>query len=107
MEARPGLVRAGARAGPEAASAFSSTTVWRPAILTSGASDLSRYVVVTFDDAYRDNLTRALPILEELGVPAAVFAATRYADCPAPFPWFPDPVADPDGVPLGWRKSVV
>jgi len=73
-----------------------------PALLTSGASDLSRYVVVTFDDAYRDNLTRALPILEELGVPAAVFAATRYADCPAPFPWFPDPVADPDGVPLGW-----
>jgi peptidoglycan/xylan/chitin deacetylase (PgdA/CDA1 family) len=73
-----------------------------PALLASGASDLSRYVVVTFDDAYRDDLTRALPILEEFGVPAAVFAATRYADCPAPFPWFPDAVADPDGVPLDW-----
>lgn len=32
--------------------------------------------VVTFDDGLRNNLTTALPILAELGVPATVFVAT-------------------------------
>lgn len=34
------------------------------------------YFVVTFDDGYTSNLTMALPILEELGIPATVFVIT-------------------------------
>jgi peptidoglycan/xylan/chitin deacetylase (PgdA/CDA1 family) len=37
-------------------------------------------VVVTFDDGYRDYRTRAYPILQELGIPAAVFLATQFMD---------------------------
>ncbi len=31
-------------------------------------------VAVTFDDAYLDNLTYALPVLEEFGIPATIFS---------------------------------
>ena len=34
--------------------------------------------VVSFDDGYRNNLTRAHPVLEEYGVPFSVFVATGY-----------------------------
>jgi peptidoglycan/xylan/chitin deacetylase (PgdA/CDA1 family) len=40
----------------------------------------SRAVHVTFDDAYADLLTNAVPVLERLGIPATVFAATAFAD---------------------------
>lgn len=33
-------------------------------------------IVITFDDGYLDNLTYALPILEELQIPATVFVST-------------------------------
>ena len=35
-------------------------------------------VLVTFDDGYRDNFTRALPILERHQIPAIFFAATNF-----------------------------
>ena len=38
--------------------------------------------LITFDDAYRDNVDLALPILRELGVPAAFFVATGFLDRP-------------------------
>lgn len=38
--------------------------------------------LITFDDAYRDNVDVALPILRELGVPAAFFVATGFLDRP-------------------------
>ena len=33
-------------------------------------------IVITFDDGYLDNLTYALPILDELQIPATVFVST-------------------------------
>lgn len=43
------------------------------------AGDLPpRSVCVTFDDGYRDNLECAVPVLEELGIPATVFVATGF-----------------------------
>lgn len=39
-----------------------------------------RALCVTFDDGYADNFDVALPILEKLEIPAAVFVATDYLD---------------------------
>jgi len=35
-------------------------------------------IAVTFDDGYRDNLERAAPILQELGIPFALFVSTAF-----------------------------
>ena len=43
--------------------------------------------VVTFDDGYANNLIHALPILEELNVPATIFLATSYLGSKDPFPF--------------------
>ncbi len=40
----------------------------------------ARALCVTFDDGYRDNHEVALPILQELGIPATFFVATAYLD---------------------------
>lgn len=39
-----------------------------------------RFVSVTFDDGYADNLTVAKPILAQLGIPATLFVPTAYMD---------------------------
>ena len=52
-----------------------------------GHAPPDRAFAVTFDDGYLNNLTRALPVLEELGVPATVFVATAYLDGEGPFPF--------------------
>jgi peptidoglycan/xylan/chitin deacetylase (PgdA/CDA1 family) len=43
--------------------------------------------LITFDDGYRDNLTHALPVLRELGLPAALFLTTAFLDR-ALIPWW-------------------
>jgi peptidoglycan/xylan/chitin deacetylase (PgdA/CDA1 family) len=43
--------------------------------------------LITFDDGYRDNFKVALPILMDLGVPAAFFIPTDYIDRPR-LPWW-------------------
>jgi peptidoglycan/xylan/chitin deacetylase (PgdA/CDA1 family) len=39
-----------------------------------------RYVLLTFDDGYRDNFDEALPILTRHGLPATFFVTTRFLD---------------------------
>ena len=60
--------------------------------------------VVTVDDGYENNLTRAYPILRELNVPATVFLATAYLDGAGPFPSDDWPDAGSPEVPAdSWR----
>jgi peptidoglycan/xylan/chitin deacetylase (PgdA/CDA1 family) len=47
----------------------------------------SNVVVVTFDDGYENNLLYALPILEDLKIPATIFIATAYLDSDGPYPF--------------------
>jgi peptidoglycan/xylan/chitin deacetylase (PgdA/CDA1 family) len=45
-------------------------------------------VAVTFDDGYYDNLSLALPCLEEMSIPSTWFIATRFLTHPANLPWW-------------------
>ncbi len=47
----------------------------------------SKTFAVTFDDAFRSVLTRALPILDRYELPATVFAVTRFAESGEPLCW--------------------
>src|SRR5690242_13950335 len=44
-------------------------------------------LVVTFDDGYRSVVTRAKPLLDELGVPGTIFVATDYIGSDTPMSW--------------------
>ncbi|MDX6696625.1 MAG: hypothetical protein QOE65_22 [Solirubrobacteraceae bacterium] len=55
------------------------------------APPAGRRVCVTFDDAYRDNLEEAGPVLRELEVPATVFVPTAIVDGEASYTWYDDP----------------
>ncbi|HEY2936957.1 MAG TPA: glycosyltransferase [Gaiellaceae bacterium] len=57
-----------------------------------------RYVCVTFDDGYLDTLEHALPVLEELGIPATIFAVADILDGRASFDWYDSPPPA-----LGWE----
>ena len=50
-----------------------------------------RYACVTFDDGYLDNLELALPILEELRIPATIFVISDVLDGLAGYYWHPSP----------------
>ncbi len=58
-----------------------------------------RYLCVTFDDGYRDNLEAAVPVLEELGIPATIFVPTEVIEGRAGYTWFEDPPAA-----LSWEE---
>ncbi|TWU24014.1 Poly-beta-1,6-N-acetyl-D-glucosamine N-deacetylase precursor [Novipirellula galeiformis] len=63
---------------------------------SAGETVDEKVFAVTFDDGYLNNLTYALPILEELRVPATLFLATAYLDSEVPFPfdnWIDQPDA--------------
>lgn len=46
-----------------------------------------RFVMITFDDGYRDNFTTAFPILKSYGATATFFIATGFLDRPS-VPWW-------------------
>jgi peptidoglycan/xylan/chitin deacetylase (PgdA/CDA1 family) len=50
-----------------------------------------RHVCVTFDDGYRDNLEHAVPVLDELAIPATIFLPTRIIDGATPLHWYRSP----------------
>jgi peptidoglycan/xylan/chitin deacetylase (PgdA/CDA1 family) len=50
-----------------------------------------RYVCVTFDDGYRDNLIDAAPVLAEFGIPATIYVPSRIIDGEVAFHWYADP----------------
>lgn len=47
-----------------------------------------RFVCLTFDDGYRDNLENLLPILEEYRVPATIYVTPGLLDGTAPLWWY-------------------
>ncbi len=57
-------------------------------------------VVITFDDGYADNLHNALPILEELQVPATMFLTAGYIGQNKPFYWDQDTAPEDRGRPM-------
>mgnify|MGYP001094293256 CR=1 FL=1 len=52
-----------------------------------GPDDGRHFVVLTFDDGYRNNLTDAYPVLRALDAPFTVYLATGFADRSA-VPWW-------------------
>jgi peptidoglycan/xylan/chitin deacetylase (PgdA/CDA1 family) len=52
-----------------------------------GAARPRPAVAITFDDAYRNNLEFAVPLLERYGCPATIFVAVGYIDTGRPFWW--------------------
>jgi peptidoglycan/xylan/chitin deacetylase (PgdA/CDA1 family) len=61
---------------------------YREAVEGLLAGDTSRpwSVVLTFDDAYEDFFSRALPLLRELSLPATLFVPTQFIDTPSRLP---------------------
>jgi peptidoglycan/xylan/chitin deacetylase (PgdA/CDA1 family) len=51
------------------------------------AATAGKRVVITFDDAMRSVCTRALPVLEQLGAVATVYAPTHYVVSGEPMGW--------------------
>lgn len=61
---------------------------------------LRNYLVITFDDGYLDNYQKALPILEELEVPATIFVVSGKINSKESFFWDKDMVIEDAGIPL-------
>ena len=50
-----------------------------------------RYVCLTFDDGYLDNVEVAVPLLEEAGIPATIFLPTDVVSGRATYHWYDNP----------------
>jgi peptidoglycan/xylan/chitin deacetylase (PgdA/CDA1 family) len=59
--------------------------------------------VITFDDGYRDNFTQAFPILDKLGLTAAVYLTTDYIGRDKEFPWLAK-LGPPAYLVLDWEQ---
>jgi peptidoglycan/xylan/chitin deacetylase (PgdA/CDA1 family) len=62
---------------------------YHPATFSEAAlrPQTQRTLAVTFDDAFRSVIDVAFPLLSALGIPATVFAPTRFAGTPVPMSW--------------------
>jgi len=49
-------------------------------LINGGFERKKKFVVFTFDDGFRDNLTQALPVLEKHGVPMTIYITTDFPD---------------------------
>ena len=58
-----------------------------------GAPVEGQWFCITLDDGYRDNLEIALPILEELELPATIYVPTAVVDRTAVYDWYRKPPA--------------
>jgi peptidoglycan/xylan/chitin deacetylase (PgdA/CDA1 family) len=67
------------------AAGFRFLTVAELAREAAGGTPPPGYAVVSFDDAMRNLLTNALPILRELGIPATVYVPTRWLGASSPW----------------------
>ncbi len=54
---------------------------WEPSPFTS-PSEARRQLAVTFDDGYRDTLTTAAPVLQQLDIPLTVFVSAEHVRNP-------------------------
>lgn len=68
--------------------------------LESGTLPAELCTVVTFDDAYRNFLDRAWPVLHQLAIPATLFVPVGFLDR-----WGPPPIRGTEGLPpLSWHE---
>jgi peptidoglycan/xylan/chitin deacetylase (PgdA/CDA1 family) len=70
---------------------------------------MAKAVAITFDDAYRSIIERALPILSEAGFPATVFAPTAFIGTEEPMSWpgidhWLDGEHEAELVPMSWEE---
>ena len=52
--------------------------------LAKGKTPPRNVAVITFDDGYEDNYTKAFPVLRHLGLPATIFCVTKYLNAKWP-----------------------
>jgi peptidoglycan/xylan/chitin deacetylase (PgdA/CDA1 family) len=77
------------RAQMEAILALHVEPIGLPEVLPLFAAEaVGRYICVTFDDGYRDNLENAVPVLRELGIPATIFIPTAAVGGTAHLYWY-------------------
>lgn len=72
------------------AAGLSPVSLERALELLAAGEVEGRYVVVTFDDGYLDNLEQGEPVLAELGIPATIFLPTAIVDGEAQYFWYRD-----------------
>jgi peptidoglycan/xylan/chitin deacetylase (PgdA/CDA1 family) len=71
-----------------AADGIEIVTLDEAAARLAGPQTPRRFVCLTFDDGYRDNLDALLPILETFRVPATIYVAPGLVDGTAPLWWY-------------------
>lgn len=74
-------------------------------LLVVGPPPTTMKYAITFDDAYEDFYTRALPVLREFRLPATLFVPTRFMDEPGHIPLSRKPAdAEQKIRPMSWDQ---